>query len=80
MHLTPSPLCLQCKTQVSTLLTRCLWSCNQLQRYWDKIVSEMSNIFDKELIVGPFILILGLPDKALILSNEKRLTIFSHIL
>lgn len=69
---TLSPLCLKCKTQIGTL-THCLWSCNQLQIYWVKIVSEMSNLCDKELVVDPLFLIHGLPDKALILSNEKRL-------
>lgn len=45
---TLSPLCFKCKTQNGTL-SRSLWSCNQLQIYWAKTVSEMSNIFDKKL-------------------------------
>lgn len=67
-----SPLCLRCKTQIGTL-THCLWSCNQLQIYWAKIVSEKCILFDKELAMDPVFLILGLPDQSLILSNEKRL-------
>ncbi len=58
-------LIMLCKTHIGTL-THCLWSCNQLQMHWANIVSEMSNLFDKELVVDPLFFILCLPDKALI--------------
>jgi len=32
-----------------------------VKRYWAKIVSEMSNILDKELVLDSLFLVLGLP-------------------
>lgn len=71
-NLTLSPMCLKCKIEVCTL-NRCLWSCQKLQTYWCKVLSEIEKILGLELEGDPVSLILGLPSQCLTSKHNKRL-------
>ncbi len=65
-------MCLKCKTEVGTL-THCLWSCNRLQRYWFLVLGEMEKIFNMQLDFDPVSLVLGIPNKCIVSSANKKL-------
>lgn len=73
-HFNPtlSPMCLKCKIEVGTL-THCLWSCQKLQVYWCKVLSEIEKILGLKLEMDPVSLLLGLPSQYLISKHKKRL-------
>lgn len=67
-----SPMCLKYKTVVGTL-THCLWSCNRLHRYWFLVLGDMEKIFNMQLDFDPVSLVLGIPNKCIVLSANKKL-------
>lgn len=59
-------MCLECKTEVGTL-TKSLWSCHKLQKYWSDIL-EISSRFGN----GSY-MVLGLPSRCITTVEVRSL-------
>ena len=67
-----SPLCWKCGVEIGNYV-HCIWSCVKLQRYWSRVVDELSIIFGVQIDLNPLYLILGFPDVHIDSVKNRRL-------
>lgn len=67
-----SSQCPKCRIHEGSL-THCLWSCPNIQGYWESVLLEIIKILKTHIDLDPLSLLLGLPNKHISNRHNRKL-------